>query len=173
VDERRRLYDFLVDELRQREEQYPHRLRPIRVLLAERREELLLFAEEVDIDIRSRRRMFAGAGRVGLLVQVPRREADRVRVKSAFVGNGDYTVIASVTDSTCTSIGLTNGILYYFVVSATNWNGESANSVPISVRPMSPVVPRLDFGFSNGTLQLLWPLDHTGWQLQQQTNSPQ
>jgi hypothetical protein len=53
VEERRRLYDFVVDELRQREGQCPHRLRPVRVLLEERREELLLFAEEVDIDIRS------------------------------------------------------------------------------------------------------------------------
>ncbi len=53
VDERRRLYDFLVDELRRREGQCPHRLQPIRVLLEQRREELLLFAEEVDIDIRS------------------------------------------------------------------------------------------------------------------------
>jgi hypothetical protein len=53
VEERRQLYDFVVAELRQREERCPHRLRPLRVLLEERREELLLFAEEVDMDISS------------------------------------------------------------------------------------------------------------------------
>jgi hypothetical protein len=53
VAARRRLYDFVVAELRQREEQCLHRLRPVRVLLAERQEALLLFAEEVDRDIRS------------------------------------------------------------------------------------------------------------------------
>jgi hypothetical protein len=53
VEQRRPLYDFIVDELRQREGQCPHRLRPIRVLLEARREELLLFAAEVDRDVRS------------------------------------------------------------------------------------------------------------------------
>jgi hypothetical protein len=53
VEDRRVLYDFLVAELRQREEQCVHRLRPLRVLLEERRDELLLFAEEVDLDIGS------------------------------------------------------------------------------------------------------------------------
>jgi hypothetical protein len=53
VDERRTLYDFVVNELRQREEACAHRLRPVRVLLEAHRDELLLFAEEVDMDIRS------------------------------------------------------------------------------------------------------------------------
>jgi hypothetical protein len=53
VEQRRQLYDFVVDELRQREEQCRHRLGPIRVLLQQRREELLLFAAEADRDIRS------------------------------------------------------------------------------------------------------------------------
>jgi transposase-like protein len=53
VQQRRVLYDFLVDELRQREGQCAHRLPPVRLLLAEHAEELLLFAEEVDFDIRS------------------------------------------------------------------------------------------------------------------------
>jgi hypothetical protein len=53
VEQRRQLYDFVVDELRRREEQCPHRLRPVRVLLQQRRDELLLFAEEADGDIRS------------------------------------------------------------------------------------------------------------------------
>jgi hypothetical protein len=60
VAERRALYDFLVAELRQREQQCVQRLRPVRVLLEERRDELLLFAEEVDLDVRS----LAAAARV-------------------------------------------------------------------------------------------------------------
>ncbi len=53
VEQRRQLYNFVVDELRQREEQCRHRLRPVRLLLQQPRDELLLFAEEADRDIRS------------------------------------------------------------------------------------------------------------------------
>jgi len=49
--ERQELYDFIVAELRLREPQCEHRLRPARVMLSERRETLLLFAAELDQDI--------------------------------------------------------------------------------------------------------------------------
>jgi len=41
---RRRLYDFIIEELRQREELCPHRIRPIRTLLEGQRDNLLAFA---------------------------------------------------------------------------------------------------------------------------------
>jgi hypothetical protein len=32
---------------------------------------------------------------------------------------------------------------------------------------------QLNFAVSGGRLQLTWPIDHTGWRLEVQTNSPQ
>jgi hypothetical protein len=64
-----------------------------------------------------------------------------------------------------------NGTNYFYVVSATNSTGESANSIQISVRPTSASQPALSFSMNNGQMQLAWPGDHTGWMLQVQTNS--
>jgi hypothetical protein len=45
------LYDWVVAELRVREEQYPHRLRPVRTLLENQREALLAFAAGLDQEL--------------------------------------------------------------------------------------------------------------------------
>ncbi|HMP83635.1 MAG TPA: hypothetical protein PKA41_13120 [Verrucomicrobiota bacterium] len=57
---------------------------------------------------------------------------------------------------TVTNIGLNNGTLYDFVVSA---------------RPTSFAPTQLGFANAGNQLQLNWPEDHTGWLLQSQTNS--
>jgi hypothetical protein len=49
--------------------------------------------------------------------------------------------------------------------------GESADSIPVAAQPVSTTPPRFSFGVSDGQIQLNWPQDHTGWQLQIQTNS--
>ena len=67
--------------------------------------------------------------------------------------------------------GLVNGTLYYFVVSAVNAYGESTNSAQISARPTSSAPTQLGFAALGNQLQLNWPADHTGWELQAQTNS--
>ena len=46
--ERRELYDFLVSELRAREDRAPHRIRPVRIALENRREALLAFVERIE-----------------------------------------------------------------------------------------------------------------------------
>ena len=46
--ERIQMYAFIVEQLKELESQYQHRIRPIRVLLANHCEELLLFAKEID-----------------------------------------------------------------------------------------------------------------------------
>ncbi len=85
---------------------------------------------------------------------------------------GPYSVIApGLTTLGFTNTGLSNGIIYYYVVSATNSAGESANSAPVSVQPVSAVAPQLSFSLNSGQLQFNWPQDHTGWSLQVQTNS--
>ena len=62
-------------------------------------------------------------------------------------------------------------MIYYYVVSATNAAGESANSSQISVRPVSTAPLTFNYGISGDQLQLSWPADHAGWKLQVQTNS--
>ena len=93
-------------------------------------------------------------------------------VKWATANGGPYTSVTNVSGLAYTSSGLTNGTLYYFVVSATAAFGESANSTQVSARPVSVAVPQLNFGISGSQLQLSWPSDHTGWSLQAQTNAP-
>ena len=86
--------------------------------------------------------------------------------------SSNFTTIATNLTVTFTNTGLSNGTLYYYVVSALNGAGESANSTPVSARPTSfaPDATRLQPAPAI-SLQLNWPADHTGWQLQSQTNS--
>lgn len=47
-EERKEMYSFVVEQLKTLEPQCSHRIRPVRVLLENHREELLLFAKEID-----------------------------------------------------------------------------------------------------------------------------
>ncbi len=60
-------------------------------------------------------------------------------VKRAQVSGGPYVTIASgITTTVYGDSGLTNGATYYYVVSAINANGESANSIQASATPVAP-----------------------------------
>ena len=79
---------------------------------------------------------------------------------------------ATTTGATSATVtGLANGTLYYFVVSATNSFGESTNSTQVSARPTSSASVAMNTASAAGQLQISWPADHTGWQLQAQTNN--
>jgi Malectin domain/Fibronectin type III domain len=93
-------------------------------------------------------------------------------VKWSTADGGPYASVTNVFGLTYTNTGLANGTLYYFVVSATNAFGESANSAQVSARPVSLTSPQLDFGVNGSEMQFSWPQDHTGWSLQAQTNAP-
>jgi alpha-L-arabinofuranosidase len=84
---------------------------------------------------------------------------------------GPYVVKLVKTGLTFTDTNVLNGVLYYYVVSATNSIGGSAVSAPVSVRPVSTASPKLSLGHSGNQLQFIWPGTHTGWHLQAQTNS--
>jgi autotransporter-associated beta strand protein len=60
-------------------------------------------------------------------------------VKRAVTNGGPYTVIASnVASPSYLDIGVPNGTTYYYVVSAVNGGGESANSGQASAVPSAP-----------------------------------
>ncbi len=92
-------------------------------------------------------------------------------LKRATASGGPYATLTNLAGTSLVSGGLTNGTLYYFVVSATNSAGESSNSLPVSARPVSSVPQPLSSALVSGQLQLNWPADHTGWRLETQTNN--
>jgi alpha-L-fucosidase 2 len=114
----------------------------------------------------------AGDGQVALTWN-PSVNATNYNVKRSTNFGGPYTVIATnLIMLNYSNTGLTNGTTYYFVVTAVNPAGESANSAPIGAQPMSTTPPQLSFEVSGSQLQLAWPPDHLGWALQTQTNPP-
>jgi fibronectin type 3 domain-containing protein len=68
--------------------------------------------------------------------------ATSYHVKRATVSGGPYATVATgVTTTNCTDTGLNNGTTYYYVVSALNISGESANSIQISATPSAGSPP--------------------------------
>ncbi|WNG43115.1 exoglucanase [Archangium minus] len=61
-------------------------------------------------------------------------------VKRGTASSGPFATVATVAGTTYTNTGLTNGATYYFVVSASNSNGESANSSAVSASPGEQVL---------------------------------
>ena len=67
--------------------------------------------------------------------------ATSYHVKRATTSGGPYTQLGSATVTGYTDAGLTNGTKYFYVVSALNTAGESANSSEASSTPTSPAPP--------------------------------
>jgi fibronectin type 3 domain-containing protein len=62
-------------------------------------------------------------------------------VKRSTTNGGPYTQVSAPTAANFTDTGLTNGTIYYYVVSALNSAGESANSSQASATPAVPATP--------------------------------
>src|SRR5277367_1839462 len=62
-------------------------------------------------------------------------------VQRATVSGGPYAQIAVPASNSYTNSGLTNGTTYYYVVSAFNSAGQSANSNQASATPTAPAAP--------------------------------
>ena len=80
-------------------------------------------------------------------------------VKRSTASGGPYTTIASgVTGTSCTNTGLTNGITYYYVVTALNTAGESPNSSEVIAQPNGPPTAptSLTATAGNGQVSLSW-----------------
>ena len=80
----------------------------------------------------------AGNGQVSLL-WTPSSGATSYKVKRSTSNGGPYTQISEPTSAAFTDSGLTNGTTYYYVVSAVNSAGESANSSQVNAAPAVPV----------------------------------
>ncbi|XID92816.1 glycoside hydrolase family 6 protein [Paenibacillaceae bacterium WGS1546] len=100
-------------------------------------------------------------------------------MKRATTSGGPYATIATgVTGTSYTNAGLTNGTTYYYVVSAANAAGESANSAPVSVTPSAgPTVPAAPTGLTatagDGQATLSWNASSgaTGYNVKRATTS--
>ena len=62
-------------------------------------------------------------------------------VKRGTTTGGPYTQVAAPTSANFTDTGLTNASTYYYVVSALNASGESANSSEANATPSAPAAP--------------------------------
>ncbi len=75
-------------------------------------------------------------------------DATSYHVKRSTVHGGPYTTVGSSIDCNYTDGGLTNGVTYYYVVTAVNNNGESGISSEASAVPQ--VLP--SFGFETPSI---------------------
>lgn len=91
-------------------------------------------------------------------------------LKRSTTSGGPFTPAAIVGTTRYTNSSLANGTAYFFVVSAANSGGESADSPQASVRPVSLSPPLLGCEQSGARLQFTWAPDHLGWRLEAQTN---
>ncbi len=92
------------------------------------------------------------------------------KIKRSTTSGSGYTTLATTNSLALADSGLANGTLYYYVVSATNGAGESADSAEVGVRPLASVPAPLDVVMTNSQLEISWPADHTGWMLESTTN---
>src|SRR4029078_2988400 len=82
----------------------------------------------------------AGVNQVGLAWAVSV-GATTYNVKGATNSGGPHTTITNRPTTSFVNTGLSNGVTYYYVVSALNFNGESANSAEASAAPFPPQPP--------------------------------
>src|ERR1700722_974764 len=82
-------------------------------------------------------------------------------VKRSTTTGGPYTQIAAPSTTSYADNSVTNGTKYYYVVSAYNSYGQSANSAEVSATPIAPATPPaaptgLQATAGNGQVSLIW-----------------
>jgi hypothetical protein len=93
-------------------------------------------------------------------------------LKRSTTNDGPYSLLANLTTTNYSDATVNPGTAYYYVVSATNSAGESADSIQASAIPLpSNLSTNLNFQTDGNQLQLSWPADHLGWRLESQTNT--
>lgn len=113
----------------------------------------------------------AGVGQVSLSWNAAA-SATSYLVKRATASGGPYLPVTSLTATNYTDSGLVNGTTYYYVASAVNSGGESANSLQVSATPMAPPAFVLAANTVTNALILTWPAYYNGAHLLIQSNPP-
>jgi fibronectin type 3 domain-containing protein len=78
-----------------------------------------------------------GSSRLTLLWN-PVSGATAYDLKRASSSGGPYATITTTTGTNYVNVGLTNGITYYYVVSAVGSGGPSTNSAELAAAPFGP-----------------------------------
>ena len=94
----------------------------------------------------------------------PATNATSYNVKRANISGGPYSAMGSSTTTNYVDGGLTNGTTYYYVVSALNGAGESANSTETNATPVavSGVGVVISVNFQGGSANNGYPSAMTG-----------
>jgi autotransporter-associated beta strand protein len=101
----------------------------------------------------------------------PALRATSYNVMRSPTNGGTYSLVASLTTTNYTDIGVaSDGTTYFYVVNAMNAVGQSTNSAQVSARLVATTLTQCAASLNSGQSQLSWPADHTGWRLQAQTN---
>lgn len=105
--------------------------------------------------------------------------ATAYRLKRATKAGGPYTQLIQTAAISHTDLGLSNGTTYYYVVSALNTAGESANSAEVTAKPMAisvtPTAPGAPAGLTataqDAQVSLSWAASAstTGYKLKRGT----
>jgi len=97
--------------------------------------------------------------------------ATNYNLKRGTVNNGPYPTVFGTTATNYADTTVSNAVGYFYVVTAVGAGGESTNSAQVSATPLPSSQPtNLLMQAVGNQLQLSWPQDHLGWQLQIQTN---
>src|ERR1700691_2734398 len=116
-----------------------------------------------------------GNARVTLIWTVSS-DATGYYVERSITAGGPYTQVSMQTTASYTDAGLTNGTKYYYVVSAYNSVGQSANSAGVSAMPMA-AAPATPMGVAatagNAQVSLTWTasVGATSYQVKRSTSS--
>jgi fibronectin type 3 domain-containing protein len=105
--------------------------------------------------------------------------ATSYHLKRSTTSGGPYSQIATTTFAGYTDVSRTNGVTYFYVVSAVNASGQSANSSQVSAKPAAPAanLPASPTGLTatagNGRVGLRWSVvtTATSYHLKRSTTS--
>jgi hypothetical protein len=116
-----------------------------------------------------------GYGQISLTWD-PSPSATSYNVKHALSSGGPYTTIASTANTSCNDSNVIDGVTNYYVVSALNIGGESANSAEVSAIPWFSPPPTILLPITNynfGPVILTWTTSPgaTGYNVKRSTST--